>query len=165
MSKGLIAGLAAAAAIVLLTGLAVYYQRCAVESKKIEAHHEAHHGGCLNAIGSCETGHAEVRVDGDILTCWFVGGENFTDRAVRIPDKEIIVTVKDAKGERLIRLVPSPIELAGEKEGDCSRFTGKADWLSAVKEFEGTCKVNFKGRLMDVIIRYPDGYDPDHQKK
>ena len=27
--------------------------------------HEAVHGGCLNVIGSCENGHAEVKLDGD----------------------------------------------------------------------------------------------------
>ena len=32
-----------------------------------EASHEAHHGGCLNAIELCAIGHAEVKVEGDML--------------------------------------------------------------------------------------------------
>jgi hypothetical protein len=61
--------------------------------------HKTAHGGCLNVIGTCANGHAEVRVEGDILKLWFVGGENDTDRAVRVPDREVALTVK-VEGEK-----------------------------------------------------------------
>ena len=41
--------------------------------------HVAYHDGCLNAIVTCENGHAEVKVSGDTLQCWFVGGGNDTE--------------------------------------------------------------------------------------
>jgi hypothetical protein len=100
----------------------------------------------LNAIGKCETGHAEVKVEGDLLRLWFVGGGNDTAKAVRVPDKEIVLAVK----------------IAGEKEGDCSCFEGRAEWLAGVKEFEASGTATFKGNKEELKIDYPHGYDPDH---
>jgi hypothetical protein len=164
MSKGLIISLISGLVICIVAGSIFFHGNVTSGNPQRKAEHEAHHGGCLNAIGSCETGHVEVTVDGDTLTCWFVGGENNTDKSVRVPDKEITLAIKNSNQTTTLTLAPSPIELAGETSGDCSRFIGRADWLKTTKEFEGSCKVDFKGQLMDVLIRYPQGYDPDHEK-
>jgi len=124
--------------------------------------HEAHHGGCLNAIETCALGHAEVKIEGDVMKVWFVGGESQTDKAVRVSDKQIVLTVKpDGGQEKALILEAKPIELAQEKVGDCSYFEGKADWLVGVKKFTATGKVNHTGKERPIKIEYPEGYDPD----
>ena len=125
--------------------------------------HKAAHGGCLNALGACEIGHAEVKIEGDVLRLWFVGGGTDTEKAVRIPDKEITLTVtlEGEKTAKSLLLKAKPNELAEEKEGDCSRFEGNADWLKGVKKFVGTGTATFKGKKQDIRIEYPAGYDPD----
>ena len=126
--------------------------------------HEAHHGGCLNAIETCAVGHAEVKLEGDVLKVWFVGGENETDKAVRVGDKQIVLAVKpDGGPENPLTLDAKPNELAEEKVGDCSYFAGKADWLAGVKKFTASGKVNLKGKERPIKIEYPEGYDPDDQ--
>jgi hypothetical protein len=133
-------------------------------SKPAEAEekHTAYHNGCLNAIGSCSVGHAEVKIEGDVLKCWFVGGENQTDTAVRATDKQIVLTVTPKGGpEKKLTLLPKPDRLADEMVGDCSYFDGKADWLADVTEFTATGLVNCKGQERKLTIEYPKGYDPD----
>ena len=130
--------------------------------KPAEAKHEAHHGGCLNAIETCAVGHAEVKIDGDVMKVWFVGGENATDKAVRVSDKQIVLAVRpDGGAEKNLTLDAKPSDLTGEKVGDCSYFEGKADWLAGVKKFTATGKVNHTGKERPIKIEYPDGYDPD----
>jgi hypothetical protein len=126
--------------------------------------HKAAHGGCLNAIGSCETGHAEVKVDADVLKLWLVGGANDTDKAVRVPDAEIVLSVKleGEKQPRNLALKAKPSALLEEKPGDCSCFEARADWLKGVRSFEATGTVTFKGRKEKLEIDYPHGHDPDH---
>jgi hypothetical protein len=132
------------------------------DAQKPDEKHEAHHGGCLNAIETCAVGHAEVKLEGDSLKVWFVGGETETDKAVRVADKQIELAVTPEGGkEQKLTLEPRPIELAGEKIGDCSCFEGKADWLAGVKKFDATGTVNLKGRQRPLKIEFPDGYDPD----
>lgn len=128
-----------------------------------EGEHVAAHGGCLNAMGTCENGHAEAKVEGEMLKVWFVGGGTDTEKAVRIPDKEITlaVTVQGEKEAKPLVLTAKPNELAEEKVGDCSVFEGQADWLNGVKEFVATGEVTFKGKKQAVRIEYPAGYDPD----
>ena len=126
--------------------------------------HKPAHGGCLNVIGACAIGHAEVKVEEDVLKLWFVGGENDTDKAVRVPDKEITLTVKveGEKESRTVTLKCKPNQLLEEKDGDCSCFEGQADWLKGVKDFEAAGAVNLKGKKQELRIDYPHGYDPDH---
>ena len=127
-----------------------------------EEKHTAYHGGCLNALGTCAAGHAEVKIEGDELKCWFVGGENQTDKAVRATDREIVLTVTPKGGqEKKLTLLPRPDRLADEMVGDCSYFGGKADWLAGVTEFKATGLVNCKGQERKLTIEYPKGYDPD----
>lgn len=126
--------------------------------------HEAHHGGCLNAVEACAVGHAEVKVEGDVLRLWFVGGEGQTDKAVRVTDKQLILVVQgDSVQYKTLTLQAMPNELAEETAGDCSCFEGKADWLTSVKTFRASGKVNLKGKERPIRIDYPDGYDPDEQ--
>ena len=133
-------------------------------AEKAEHGHKAHHGGCLNAIELCSVGHVEVKVNTGTLRCWFVGGENETDKSVRVPDEEIRLAVRlDGGEEKPLVLAARPIDLAGEKAGDCSYFEGAADWLKDIKRFEATGRVNFKGQERPIKIEYPDGYDPDDQ--
>jgi hypothetical protein len=128
--------------------------------------HEAVHGGCLNAIGSCDNGHAEIKLEGDTFRLWFVAGETHTDKAVRVPDKEVTLSVEIEKGKapRTLVLTAKPIELAEEKVGDCSYFEGKADWLKDLKAFSAKGTVTFKGKSQEFRIDYPDGFDPDEKK-
>jgi len=136
------------------------------EAKKTEskaAGHKTAHGGCLNALGTCEIGHAEVKLDGVTLKLWFVGGGNDTEKAVRVPDKEIVLSVTlDGQDEaKAIILKAKPNELAEEKEGDCSAFEGTADWLKGVSKLTAKGTVQFKGKTQNIIIELPNGYDPD----
>jgi len=129
---------------------------------KAEAGHEAHHGGCLNAIELCAVGHAEVKVEGGTLRCWLVGGENETGKSVRVPDTEIRLTVKLESGEeKPLVLAAKPIAVADEKVGDCSYFEGAADWLKDAAKFQATGTVHFKGQVRKIEIRFPEGFDPD----
>lgn len=128
-----------------------------------EGEHKSAHGGVLNAIVTCENGHAEVKVDGDVMRLWFVGGGSDTTRAVRVPESEIQLSVVPATGAepRTLMLRAVPDALAEEKEGDCSHFEGKADWLEGLNAFVATAQVVFKGTRQELRIEYPDGYDPD----
>jgi len=124
--------------------------------------HEAHHGGCLNAIETCAVGHAEVKIEGDVLRCWLVGGEGNTDKSIRVTDPRITLAVTPEGGaEKTLVLEARPNELAEETVGDCSCFEGKAPWLAGVKKFDAVGTVNLKGQPRPIKIEYPDGYDPD----
>ena len=125
--------------------------------------HTAAHGGCLNALGACENGHAEVKLEGGTLKLWFVGGGTDTKKAVRVPDKELALSVPlaGASAPKPLILKAAPNELAEEKEGDCSHFEGTADWLNGAKKFTATGTVTFKGRQQEIRVEYPAGYDPD----
>ena len=118
--------------------------------------HEAAHGGVLNVIGE-EVGHAEIRLTGDLVEVWFVGGGNDTDRAVPVKAHDIRLTV-----EKELLLEAAPLVLAGESEDNCSHFTTNCEWLGAMDEFEAHGHVLFKGQEMELIIHYPEGYDPHH---
>lgn len=118
--------------------------------------HEAAHQGVLNVIGE-EVGHAEIRVTGAVIELWFVGGGNDTDRAVPIKADEIKLTI-----EKDLVLRADPLVLAGESQGSCSHFIAHCDWLSAMEEFAAHGHVLFKGQEFDLVIRYPQGYDPHH---
>ncbi len=150
-----------AAAFLLVLPLARAGEAPAHPEEKGE--HKAAHGGCLNALGACENGHAEVKLEGGRLKLWFVGGGTDTEKAVRVPDKEIAlsVTLAGAPAAKPLLLKAAPNELAEEKEGDCSHFEGAADWLNGAKKFTATGTVTFKGRKQAIRIEYPAGYDPD----
>lgn len=133
------------------------------EGEGHKGHHKAHHGGVLNVIGNCETGHMEVRIEGDTLETWLVGGGHDTDRSVPVKADEISLTVSvPEQGSRELILKADPLTLAGEKNGHCSHFVAHADWLKDLKEFEARGKLLFKGTRHDLFIKYPEGYDPDH---
>jgi len=127
-----------------------------------EGKHKAYHEGSLNAITQCENGHFEIKVVDDSLEGWFVGGGQDTNRAVRVSSDKIELTVflPDGTNKELL-LTASPLNLAGEKNGDCSHFTAAAPWLSDIKTFQATGKINFKGKWQPLIIQYPEGYDRD----
>jgi hypothetical protein len=127
--------------------------------------HKAHHGGVLNVIGTCETGHIEIRLSEDTLEAWVVGGGHDTDRSVPIEAEEISLTVNvPGRGEKTLVLKADPMKLAGEKVGHCSHFVGTADWLLEVEAFEATGAVFFKGFRRILLIKYPGGYDPEHSE-
>ncbi len=130
-----------------------------------EGEHKSAHGGCLNAICECEVGHAEVKLEGDTLKVWFVGGGSDTLKAVKIPDKELILSVvpEGAAAQSLI-LKAVPNELSEESVGNCSQFAAKADFLKGVKKFTATGTVTFKGKKQPLRIEYPEGYDPDEDE-
>ena len=128
-----------------------------------EGEHKAAHGGCLNALRTCENGHAEVKLESGVLKLWFGGGGADTEKAVRITDLDITLTVTldGEKEARSLTLAAKPNELAEEKPGDCSHFAGQADWLKGARQFVATGTVTFRGRKQAVRVEYPKGYDPD----
>ena len=129
-----------------------------------KAEHVAHHGGCLNAVVTCENGHAEVTVVGDTLKCWFVGGGPNTGESVPIGDTAISLSVMPAGSThaRTLVLQAEPLKLAEETMGHCSYFEGKAAWLSGLSTFVATGKLrHYQGKSMPLRIEYPGGYDPD----
>jgi hypothetical protein len=126
-----------------------------------KAKHFAAHDGSLNAIVTCENGHAEVKLDGDKLQLWFVGGGVNTDKSVRVPDKSIRIQVTTDSGAKTLVLNPKPLDLAGEKVGDCSYFESTAPWLKGLAKFTADGQVTFSGKKMPLKIEYPKGYDPD----
>lgn len=140
-----------------------------VEAARHEEHrgrgHEAPHGGVLNVIGK-ELAHVEILIEGDTLEAWFLSGGHDTGLSVRIKAAEIPLKVTfPGKGEMKLILRAAPLKLAGEKIGNCSHFTAKADWLRGAREFEARGGVVIKGIREGLIIRYPGGYDPIHGTK
>jgi hypothetical protein len=128
-----------------------------------QGHHTAYHGGVLNVIDRCEIGHIEVRIDGETLEAWFVGGGHDTHRSVPIRAEEIHLKVTAPNyGEKTLILVADPMKLAGEKVGHCSRFSASAAWLRDVNKFEARGELIFKGIQRNLLIKYPEGYDPEH---
>jgi hypothetical protein len=140
----------------------------AVAEGRHHGHHEAYHDGVLNVIGR-EDGHIEVRVKGDTLEAWFVGGGDDTNRSVPIKAEEVFLKVRipGQSGERSLVLKAAPLRLAGEKVGKCSHFVGRAVWLSEGRQFEAVGEVVFRGVDHKLFIKYPHGYDPmhDHRKE
>ena len=125
-------------------------------SSAIAEGHDAHHGGVLNVIGE-EVGHAEIRIVGDVVELWFVGGGNDTHRAVPIKADKVKLMV-----EKELILDAAPLVLAGESADNCSHFTAQAHWLVAMEEFSAHGRVLFKGQEYELHIHYPHGYDPYH---
>ena len=161
MSRYITAVIAALLVIMMCVGCSNKTAKTSSECDKQEGEHKAAHGGSLNAIVTCENGHAEVKLDGNKMQMWFVGGGPNTDKSIRVPDKSISLQI-DAKGsKKTLILTPKPLELAGEKVGDCSYFEGNAPWLNGTKEFNASGQITFKGKNMPLKIEYPKGYDPD----
>lgn len=127
-----------------------------------EEHHHAAHGGILNEIGSCENGHAEVVIEGPRLRLWFVGGGNQTGTAVRVADRQVVLT--DSAGHTLT-LQPTPLTLAEETVGDCSAFAGEAPWLAGMTKGRLSGPVTFKGKAVTLMITWPDGFEADEPSK
>ena len=123
--------------------------------------HIAAHGGSLNAIVTCENGHAEVKIEGAVMHLWFVGGGSDTAQAVRVPDKSIAISVNAGGVAKTLVLHPTPLALAGESIGDCSCFEGQAAWLTGLTKFTANGRVTFRGTQAPLRIEYPGGYDPD----
>lgn len=133
---------------------------CTQPQEKVD--HKAYHQGSLNAIETCEVGHAEAKIEGDLLKVWFVGGGADTGKSVKITDQAIIIKiVTQQKETKELTLDPKPDALAEETIGNCSYFEGKAKWIQGLKKFSATGNVNFKGKIRKLIIEYPNGYDPD----
>ncbi len=147
---------------VILSILLVMSKQKNQKSCELEGKHKAYHEGSLNAITQCEIGHFEVKVLDDKLDGWFVGGGSDTNRAVRVTvDKiEFSVFLPDGTIKEIV-LFSSPLDLAGEKKGDCSHFEGGADWLKDIKTFQAVGKIYFKEKWQPLIIQYPEGYDRD----
>ncbi len=141
----------------LLTSKQDSQQKCETEGK-----HKAYHEGSLNAITQCENGHFEIKILDDKLEGWFVGGGSDTNRSVRVKaDKvELSVFLPDGTLKEIV-LSSSPLDLAGEKKGDCSHFEGSAAWLRDIKTFQAMGKIIFKDKWQPLIIQYPEGYDRD----
>lgn len=140
-------------------------EACGQGTAQAAHQHQAAHGGSLYEVGSCENGHVEVRLDGDVLCLWFVGGGNATGHAVRVPDSVIGLQVW-ADGERKSRplvLVPKPDPLAEEIPGNCSQFVGSADWLGNVESLDACGTVTFKGVLRSFRIEHCWRHQHEHR--
>ena len=127
-------------------------------------HHKAPHAGSLNEIGSCETGHIEVLVTDGRIEIFLLAGGHEISRSVRVAEKAIILRSWAEDGSvRKIELKPEPIELGGEKIGDCSHFAGSADWLKSSEPFDAYGWLMFRGAVRPIVIHYPRGYAPSHR--
>jgi hypothetical protein len=125
--------------------------------------HVAVHGGCLNEIGACENGHAEVKMDGARLRMWLVGGGSNTTSAIRVVDSSITLSITvPGQPARSLVLAAKPLILAEETVGNCSYFEAGADWLAGVAAWKATGAMMFNGKKADLVIEYPHGFDPDH---
>lgn len=135
----------------------------AIAAAAAESGHTTAHGGCLNELGSCENGHAEVKIEGTRLRLWFVGGGTQTTTAVRIAAPSLTLTAPTTGGQaaRSIVLAAKPLLLADERVGDCSYFEGDADWLAGATSLTLTGTVVFKGAAIPITIVWPTGYDSD----
>ena len=125
--------------------------------------HPPAHGGSFNVVGSCETGHAEAKVEGGTLKVWFTGSCCELKKPARLKDSEIRLAVEipgEGKARELV-LKAKPLTLAGEKDGDSSYFEGKADWLASAKKFTASTKLKFQGSEIDFKIIWPEGNDTD----
>jgi len=123
--------------------------------------HVPSHGGTFNVVGSCETGHAEAKVEGSTLKVWFTGSCCELKKPVRLKDREIKLSV-EIPGEttpRELVLKEKPLTLSGEKEGDSSCFEANAAWLAGVKKFTASTKLKFQGTDIDLKIVWPEGND------
>jgi hypothetical protein len=129
--------------------------------------HAPPHGGSFNVVGSCETGHAEAKLDGSTLKVWFTGSCCELKKPVRLPCKEIKLQVelKGVAGQKELILKAKPLALSGEKEGASSFFEGSAPWLSGAKEFVASAKLKFQGSDVDFKIVWPEGNDKDDDAK
>lgn len=158
------ASIALGTCVMLALMLFVLDKQREVQAQKGHQHdHKAYHEGSLNVIDSCSVGHVEVTLKDNVICLWFVGGDNNTGSAVRIPDTEIGLEITiDSKTKKTLLLKPKPIELAEEKVGDCSRFEATEEWLRGITEFEATGKVNFKGKTRVLRIDYPHGKHQEH---
>lgn len=153
------------ASTLLLLAIGCVAPIIAAEPATHEAEHESAHGGCLNAIGTCENGHAEVKIEGTTLRLWFVGGGTATKTSVRVPDASITLSAADPTGgaTQSIVLTAKPLVLAQEKAGDCSYFEGSAPWLAGLKTLHATGTTTFRGALAKLVIDWPAGFDPDDE--
>jgi hypothetical protein len=160
-----LAGVAVAAVLAISAVFVISHKTAspAASAPEKKAEHASAHGGCLNAMGTCENGHAEVKVEGDAMKLWFVNGGSDTLKAVHVPDAEIAlsVTLDGEKDAKPLMLKSVPNALAEEKVGDSSHFEGTADWLANATTFVATGSVTFKGTKQEIRIEYPEGYDPD----
>lgn len=133
-----------------------------VKNSQVKEHgHKSAHGGSLNAIVTCENGHAEVKIEDSKLCMWLVGGGTDTVNSVRIPDKSISLNMKFGNQTKTLKLKAKPLLLAGEKIGNCSYFEGSMPELANIKEFAADSQITFKGKKVPLKIEYPKGYDPD----
>ncbi len=80
--------------------------------------HVAVHGGCLNEIGGCENGHAEIKLEGARLRMWLVGGGSNTAASMRVPDASIALAITlTGQPPRTLVLPAKPLLLAEEAVG------------------------------------------------
>jgi hypothetical protein len=101
--------------------------------------HIAVHGGCLNEIGGCENGHAEVKIDGTRLRMWLVGGGNNTTTAMRVPDASIALAITIGTGQppRTLVLAAKPLILAEETIGALLLLRGERRLAGRGRRAEG----------------------------
>jgi hypothetical protein len=125
--------------------------------------HKAPHGGVLNAIEKCSVGHIEALLEGDKLTLYFVGGHDRTGTSLPVKAAKLDLAVKLADGsENSLTLQASPLKLAGEDIGRCSRFEGQADFFEGIESFRASGKVEVNGVMRELTVIYPGGFHPSH---
>ena len=125
----------------------------------VAAHeHHAPHKGTLVEFGE-EFAHLELVLDGATgkLSAYALDGE--AEKAVRLKQLEIVITITGVKGLESITLKAQGSPLSGEAPGDTSEFSAQSDSLKGVTQFDGVIKdittrgTNFK----DVKFNFPKG--------
>ena len=101
--------------------------------------HEHHppHKGTLIELGE-EFAHLEMVLDPATGKITVYGLDGEAEKAMRLKQKEIEITITGVKDLPSITLKAKANALSGEKpEGDTSEFTAQSDKLKNVKEFDG----------------------------
>ena len=132
---------------------------CLIVAASVAAHeHHAPHNGTLIEFGE-EFAHLELVLDGATgkLSAYALDGE--AEKAVRLKQLEIVITITGVKGLETLTLKAQGSPLSGEAPGDTSEFSAQSDSLKGVTQFDGAIKdittrgTNFK----DVKFNFPKG--------
>jgi hypothetical protein len=130
--------------------------------------HEHHppHQGTLVEFGE-EFAHLELVLDAKTGTLTAFSLDSEAEKAVRLKQPEIVISVTGVKGLESITLKAQESPLTGEKAGDTSEFSAQSDALKGVTVFDGVIKaINTRGTdFKDVKFNFPKGNEDVSEPK
>lgn len=124
--------------------------------------HTAPHNGTLVAFGE-EFAHVELVLDKATgkLTAYTLDGEAEKGVAVEQPEMEIAITKPSAM---TVKLMAVESTLSGSKKGAATEFSGQADGLKGLSNFEASIKlITIKGKPFNsTAFKFPEGNEEKH---